>query len=281
VTLAECLGFAVPAVAGAVTTDQPALVAAALLVPAGAVEGALLGWAQARVLARVLTTLSAGRLVAATSSAAAFAYLVAMIPVVLGDRLLRVPVPLLVLLGAVLGTLLLTSIGVAQWAVLRSSVPGPGPAAVHGDHVQGRRRPSISARARDARPAFRATGAHAARRLRGEPRDEQRDLLRSGKPVLPQPVPPHAAADSGGDERPAPATVHEGRRGSVATPWSRRTTVPPGRPGPSRTAASTGTRIASSSSTAAARWRAWSRRSTSTGDAARRGPATRRMTQRA
>jgi hypothetical protein len=123
VTVAECLGFAAPALAGAVSADWPALAAAALLVPAGAVEGAALGWAQARVLRRVLVPFTAGRFVVATSVAAAFAYVVAMVPVVLGERLLRIPVPLLLLLGALLGALLLTSIGVAQWIVLRASLP--------------------------------------------------------------------------------------------------------------------------------------------------------------
>lgn len=123
VTVAECLGFSAPATAGAVSADWPALAAVGLLVPAGAVEGAMLGWAQARLLRRVLVPFAAGRFVVATSVAAAFAYAVAMVPVVLGDRLLRVPVPLLLLLGALLGAMLLTSIGVAQWMVLRASVP--------------------------------------------------------------------------------------------------------------------------------------------------------------
>jgi hypothetical protein len=41
----------------------------------------------------------------------------------LGERLQRIPLPLLVLLGAVLAVLLLASIGVAQWTVLRAAVP--------------------------------------------------------------------------------------------------------------------------------------------------------------
>src|SRR5207248_8161251 len=121
VTVAEFVGFAAPALAGAVSADWPAVSATALLVAGGAVEGAAFGAAQARLLRRVLAPFAVGRFVMATSAAAALAYLVAMVPVVLGERLQRIPLPLLALLGVVLAAMLLASIGVAQWTVLRAS----------------------------------------------------------------------------------------------------------------------------------------------------------------
>jgi hypothetical protein len=127
VTVAECVGFAAPALAGAVSAGWGVVGAVALLVPAGAVAGAALGAAQARLLRRVLprarAPFDAGRFVVATSAGGAFAYLVAMVPAMLGERLQRIPLPLLVLLGAVLAVLLLASIGFAQWTVLRAAVP--------------------------------------------------------------------------------------------------------------------------------------------------------------
>ncbi|OLT00462.1 hypothetical protein BJF90_35340 [Pseudonocardia sp. CNS-004] len=52
-------GLRRPALAGAVSADLQAVAAAALLVSAGAVEGAALGWAQAWVMRRVLVPFTA------------------------------------------------------------------------------------------------------------------------------------------------------------------------------------------------------------------------------
>ena len=122
VTAGELVGFAVPTVVGVLSTGWPNPVEAAAMVGAGAVEGAALGWAQARVLRQVLPQLHAGAFIVATSAAAAFAYAVSMVPVVLGGRLLLLPTPVLVALATGLGAVLLASIGTAQWLVLRRSL---------------------------------------------------------------------------------------------------------------------------------------------------------------
>lgn len=124
VTLGELAGFAVPAVLGALTAERPEAVMLAALLGAGAVEGAVLGWAQARVLRRVLPALATGRYVAATAGAAVLAYLVGLGPALLGDRLAALPTGLLVAAAVVGGAVLLASIGTAQWLVLRRVLPG-------------------------------------------------------------------------------------------------------------------------------------------------------------
>jgi hypothetical protein len=60
-TLGEAVGFCVPAAAAALTTSRPAVVSLPSLLLAGAVEGALLGTAQAHVLRRALPAVSSRR----------------------------------------------------------------------------------------------------------------------------------------------------------------------------------------------------------------------------
>ncbi|MGI5129983.1 hypothetical protein ACQEVB_24495 [Pseudonocardia sp. CA-107938] len=123
VTAGEVLGFTAPAAVGAALATAPAAVEVPALVAAGLVEGALLGSAQASVLRRALPALRTGQFVLATALAAATAYAIAMLPVMLGDRLSALPVVVLAAGGAVLGAVLLASIGTAQWLVLRPVAP--------------------------------------------------------------------------------------------------------------------------------------------------------------
>jgi hypothetical protein len=120
-TLGELGGFAIPAVAGAAVTAAGAGqgVTVALLVLAGAGEGAVLGWAQSRMLRRELPWLRPGDWVRATAAGAALAWVIGMLPSTYGERLAGLPVPVLAALGLVAGALLLATIGVAQWLVLR------------------------------------------------------------------------------------------------------------------------------------------------------------------
>jgi hypothetical protein len=119
VTLGEALGFAVPATVGAATAGGPVGVWLPALLAAGAVEGALLGAAQAHVLRSVLPTLSRARWVVATGAAAVFAYLIGLAPSASSELIGELPVAVLVGAAAVLGPALLLSIGFAQWLVLR------------------------------------------------------------------------------------------------------------------------------------------------------------------
>src|SRR5919202_154359 len=123
----ELVGFAAPAIVMAAGTvgrwsDTAQLVAAVL---AGAVEGAVLGLAQGRVLHRSLPALSQRAWVLSTALGAMAAYLLAMIAVALGDFAQR-HVALLVVGGAVLGISFLLSIGLPQWLVLRRHLPKAG-----------------------------------------------------------------------------------------------------------------------------------------------------------
>ncbi len=126
VTVGECLGFLMPATVGALTAHTADAVSVALLVLAGAAEGAVLGWFQARVLRRALPGLPVARWTVATAAAAALAWAIGMTFGTQGDRLAGMPVAALVPLAAGGGLVLLFSIGVAQWAVLRARVHGAG-----------------------------------------------------------------------------------------------------------------------------------------------------------
>ncbi|MEU5266842.1 hypothetical protein [Amycolatopsis sp. NPDC021455] len=119
VTVAEFLGFSIPAVTGALTADSPAVVSLPALLLAGAAEGAALGAGQALVLRHALPALSFRRWVAATAAAASFAYLVGLAPSTWAAALTTWPPSLLWPAAGVLGIALLLSIGFAQWLVLR------------------------------------------------------------------------------------------------------------------------------------------------------------------
>lgn len=126
VTLAEALGFLVPAAVGAMLVDAPDTTMALAIVAAGLVEGTFLGAGQAAVARRALPGLPVVRFVALTAVAAAFAYAIAMVPVLSGPRLTDLPWPVVGLHGLLLAILLLGSIGTAQWSVLRGELSGAG-----------------------------------------------------------------------------------------------------------------------------------------------------------
>ncbi|RTL69081.1 MAG: hypothetical protein EKK42_08290 [Pseudonocardiaceae bacterium] len=119
VTLGEFAGFVAPAIVGAASTtwSLPATTAGLLL--AGAAEGTALGWTQAHVLGRALPTLRRAWFVAATALAVVLAYALGLVPIALGEQLTTLP-PVLLIIGIVTGgSVLLASIGTAQWLVLR------------------------------------------------------------------------------------------------------------------------------------------------------------------
>lgn len=118
VTAGEFVGFLIPACAGALFAES-----VLVLVAAGAVEGALLGTAQALVLRRVLPGLPLRAWIAATAAAAALAWSIGLVPSLLGERLSALPVGLLVAAATIGGLGLLAAIGTAQWLLLRRLVP--------------------------------------------------------------------------------------------------------------------------------------------------------------
>jgi hypothetical protein len=121
VTLGETVGFAVPAAVGAGVTvagwgSLPILIA---MVLAGAVEGAVLGTAQAECLHGWGVLPARRRWIAATSVGAAVAWSLGMLPSTLGGLNWTVATVVLVGIG---GLILLSSLPLAQYFVLRDHV---------------------------------------------------------------------------------------------------------------------------------------------------------------
>ncbi|MBH0781738.1 hypothetical protein [Nocardia bovistercoris] len=122
-TTGEFLGFVVPAAMGAATSDAAMPITATVMLIAGAIEGGVLGWFQARVLRSVIAGFHSAEWIVATVSGALVAWSLGVVPMLtdgFADLSVFVVVPAVVLGGAVL----LLSIGVAQWAVLRRYVSG-------------------------------------------------------------------------------------------------------------------------------------------------------------
>jgi hypothetical protein len=125
-TLGELAGFAAPALAGVVVAGAlgrvagpaAALLTFAVLVAAGGLEGAALGYAQWRVLRRALPCIGWRQWTGATALAAMAAWAMGMLPNTLVDAA-GVGVGGMIAAWAVVAPGILLSIGYAQWLVLR------------------------------------------------------------------------------------------------------------------------------------------------------------------
>ncbi|MFI6774702.1 hypothetical protein [Nocardia sp. NPDC050412] len=126
VTSGELLGFAAPAVTGALVRDAAPVVAAVALLMAGVVEGSVLGWFQAAVLRSAVPGMRSGDWIRATAFGALVAWSIGAVPVLAGAGLDTWSPWVLVPTAAVGGIVLLLSLGVAQWFVLRHFVVGAG-----------------------------------------------------------------------------------------------------------------------------------------------------------
>jgi len=124
VTLGETVGFSAPALAQLAFAGSP--IASAALILAGAIEGAVLGWTQATVLRVVLPALNRSRWVGATALGAAAAWFVGLLPAEWADVWERWPAAAQLVTAALLATVLLCSLGFAQWFELRRHLPGAG-----------------------------------------------------------------------------------------------------------------------------------------------------------
>ncbi|WP_210725753.1 hypothetical protein [Arthrobacter silvisoli] len=133
VTLGESVGFLAPAgvqlLAGAAWPEA----LTPLLILAGFCEGAVLGWFQARVLRPRLPGLVTGRWALLTGTAGALAWALGLLPSST-TAWQSWALPSQLAAGAVLGLLLLCSLGLAQWIELRRHLPAawawiPGSAA--------------------------------------------------------------------------------------------------------------------------------------------------------
>ncbi|MEO6199679.1 MAG: hypothetical protein ABIX44_00790 [Cryobacterium sp.] len=126
VAVGESLGFLAPALAWlSATLLNPAATVPAL-VAAGAAEGALLGWAQARVLKRRIPALSAPRWIGGTALAASLAWLIGELAGENPSVWQAWPVGAQIGVGVPAGALLLCSVGFAQWLELRRHLPRSG-----------------------------------------------------------------------------------------------------------------------------------------------------------
>ncbi|MEU2348476.1 hypothetical protein [Modestobacter sp. NPDC049651] len=127
VTAGEAVGFLLPAAAAALgAAGAPGPLPLLLLPLAGAGEGAVLGWSQARVLRRRLPDLPLETWTARTAAAAALAWLLGLLPSSTADVWRGWPTAGQVGAAAVGGTVLLLSLGTAQWSVLRWHVAHAG-----------------------------------------------------------------------------------------------------------------------------------------------------------
>ena len=125
-TLGESIGFLAPAIAQLTTAALNPAATMPALVAAGAVEGAVLGWSQARVLKRRIPALSKPRWIGGTAVAASLAWFIGLLPAGYPEVWQGWPLGAQVVAGALAGTALLCSIGVAQWLELRRHLPRSG-----------------------------------------------------------------------------------------------------------------------------------------------------------
>lgn len=121
-TAGEALGFLAPAIVGVAASESGTLVA--LLLIAGAAEGAVLGWAQAIVLRRRVSRLRRTPWVLLTAAGAVLAYVAGLIPSATAEVWTDWPWPGQAALLAGIAIVLLLSIGTAQWIELRRHIRG-------------------------------------------------------------------------------------------------------------------------------------------------------------
>lgn len=123
VSLGESIGFLAPVLLQQLGSKASPGMMFPLLVLAGLVEGAVLGWSQAHVLKRRLPELSIGRWTLLTSLAAAVAWLLGLVPSEFSHVWMAWPPALQLAVGLLVGAALLASIGSAQWLELRRHLP--------------------------------------------------------------------------------------------------------------------------------------------------------------
>jgi hypothetical protein len=126
VTAGEAVGFLLPATVGPLVMERSPAVYFPALLAAGAVEGAVLGWAQWSVARRRLPRLPRRRWVGLTAAGAASAYAIALLAPTFWDTLSEWAIGVQVAVFATAGIVFLMTIGLAQWLELRHHVSRAG-----------------------------------------------------------------------------------------------------------------------------------------------------------
>ncbi|MFD7845288.1 hypothetical protein ACFV4K_20435 [Nocardia sp. NPDC059764] len=119
VTVGEMLGFLAPALAGSLTAHTSAAVLVMSMLGAGAVEGTVLGYFQAGVLRTRLSRLRSRDWMVATAAAAVLAWTVGVLPMLYGEQFGEWPVWAQIPVAVAGSLIMVFSIGIAQWMVLR------------------------------------------------------------------------------------------------------------------------------------------------------------------
>jgi hypothetical protein len=122
VTVGESLGFLAPALAQLVAAAIWPAATFLLLVFAGFVEGAVLGWFQGRVLRNRLPAVSIRRWILLTGAAAAVAWTLGLLPSA-SSAWQGWPAAAQIAAGTTAAIVLLVSIGLGQWIELRHHIP--------------------------------------------------------------------------------------------------------------------------------------------------------------
>lgn len=127
ITVGETFGFLVPILTHLIASLFVPNFIVPLLVGAGAIEGAVLGWAQAHVLKPRVPDLSGARWIILTSLGAAAAWVIGLLPSAAAAIWERWPVAAQILAGLLAGLTLLGSIGASQSFELRRHFRGSLP----------------------------------------------------------------------------------------------------------------------------------------------------------
>jgi hypothetical protein len=128
VTLGEFIGFIIPSIVGVTTVyfHKEGIPQAIYMVIAGMGEGCVLGYAQSRIIKKVIPQINPKQWILATTLAAGVAWLIGMLPSTLYPFIKNISLVLLIPSGITLACILLLSIGYAQYIVLRPFVKNAG-----------------------------------------------------------------------------------------------------------------------------------------------------------
>lgn len=124
VTIGEFVGFVIPSIAGVITVVMqiPQFPQTLLLVLAGIGEGLVLGYAQSRLITKHFKKIKATHWTLTTAFGAGIAWIIGMLPSTFFDYINNIPLPVILPIAVILGSILLLSIGYMQYLLLKKHV---------------------------------------------------------------------------------------------------------------------------------------------------------------